>query len=433
MEALKAVQPTISLSSKATAMSVSPKAIFASLLESLSVETAMPTTSESSTPIENVLEDLASLLTALQEIPEEEQTTEQQEIQYAILQLQELQTESKQTQSMATSQIDVEAPNDQSKLVGLLEKIQEKLQVLLGQPSDETVHAQIPKDSAQISKQLTELIAVLDKQQSETKVNLLLKTFEQHSPTLSLSEENRSIKEIPKLVTELLKPIKEISKVAVESQKASIAVETLELKPSVKLQGGEEIPPAKAPVEVKVVQESPAQPVTFVADAGKTLGTAVKAEALPVVRLPNLLEDLSGMLKSSMRLAESPEGMKMRVNIFPEHLGHLEILMTSTNGKLAAQIMASTPMAKEALELQLNQLRNSLIQQGVEVEKIEVIDQSAQQPFSQQQSHAEQRFTQQQQNKGPRNTNSYFQSEDEVVTKTRNPMSEGLMKVDYTV
>jgi len=151
-----------------------------------------------------------------------------------------------------------------------------------------------------------------------------------------------------------------------------------------------------------------------------------------LIRFPNLLEDLSGMLKSSMRLVDGQEGIKMRVNIFPEHLGHLEILLTSTNGKLAAQIMASTSMAKEAIELQLNQLRTSLIQQGVEVEKIEVLEQSTHQPFNQQQPHAEHRFTQQQ-SKNSRSSHSYFQSEEDVVKETTKPLPESLLKVDYTV
>ncbi|MCH4827636.1 flagellar hook-length control protein FliK [Planococcus halocryophilus] len=470
MEALKAVQPTISPFSKVTSGSISSKSGFASLLESLSIETATSNNSEDSTPVESVLESLTSLLTALQEIPLEErsdeqqeilyailqlqtiqsenkqtqltglqdmtvknQSNEQQEVQYAIFQLQTIQSENKQVQLTEIDQVEVKAPNDQSKLVALLEK----LQVLLGKLTDKTGESQIPKDSIIISKQLDELIKMLEKQPPETKVNLLLKTMEQHSPIFSLSEESHSVNELPRLVSELLKPLKEVPKLTVEPQEVFKEGGTAEVKSVAKLLGGEEIQTTKVPTEVKVVQESPAQPVTFATDAGKSASTLMKAETnlqtAPVVRLPNLLEDLSGMLKSSMRLAESPEGMKMRVNIFPEHLGHLEILMTSTNGKLAAQIMTSTPMAKEALELQLNQLRASLIQQGVEVEKIEVLEQSPQQPFSQQQPHAEQRSRQQQQGKNSRNSNSYFQSEEDLVRETRKPLSEGLMKVDYTV
>lgn len=409
MEALKpAFQQTISLSTKTTSGPILNQAIFASLLESL----ALPSVSEEQAPAENLLESLESVLASLQELPVEEQTAEQQEIQYAIFQLQELQAENKPTHLPALGQVGVNASEDHSELVILLEKIQEQLRVLVDKSAGETVKSPMLNESeekknkinfnvlTQISKQLDDLIGMLEKQQPVIKASPQLKAMEHELPVLSTVDESRSIKDIPKL------------------------------------QSGEELQTPEVSVEVKATQELAAQALTMTADAGKTAGTLVKAEAspqpVPLVRLPNLLEDLSGMLKSSMRLAESQEGMKMRVNIFPEHLGHLEILLTSINGKLAAQIMASTPMAKEALELQLNQLRTSLIQQGIEVEKIEVLEQSPQQPFSQQQPHAEQRFTQQQ-GKNSRSSNSYFQSEEDFVKETRKPLPEGLMKVDYTV
>ncbi|ANU24584.1 flagellar hook-length control protein FliK [Planococcus donghaensis] len=417
MEALKPVsQQTISLSPKTSAGPVAPKAMFASLLDSLNAETAVPNASAEKASIEELITSLESFLASLEEVPVEEESAEQLEIQYAIFQLQEFQAENKQSGVIGISQADVKASGDSSEVVKLLEKIQETLQTLVGKSTVETDKPLVVNDLARITKQLDELIGMFEKPQSAIKAASLLKTMEQEIPIFSVTEENRLVKEIPKLVSELLEPVKDTPKLAVEN------------KELVKESG--------AP-EVKVAQEPPSQPLSMAADAGKSGATLSKAEAatqpVPVVRLPNLLEDLSGMLKNSMRMIESQEGTKMRVNIFPEHLGHLEILLTSTNGKLAAQIMASTPMAKEALELQLNQLRVSLIQQGVEVEKIEVLEQSSQQAFSQQQPREQQQFTQQQHGKTTRTNNSYFQSEDELVREARKPLSEGFMKVDYTV
>ncbi|ANU26720.1 flagellar hook-length control protein FliK [Planococcus versutus] len=438
MEALKPMfQQTISPITKTTSKPVLNQAEFASLLESL----APPHVSEQPAPAESIVEILESVLVSLQELLIEEPTTEHQEIQYAILQLQELQTESKQAH---LTMVDQNAPDSNSKLVVLLEKIGEQLQVLSDKStrgSEKTSIFNEPEEEkkrlgfnglAQISKKLSELIDMLEKQQQVIKLDTQLKTVEREVPLLSTVNESHSVKNISKLVSEILKPLNVTAKLSVETQVTPKELELVDVTPLQKSQSKEEIQSLKVPVEVETVQ-----PLPIAIDGGKSSSFLMKAEASqqpsPLIRLPNLLEDLSGMLKNSMRLAESQEGMKMRVNIFPEHLGHLEILLTSTNGKLAAQIMASTPMAKEAIELQLNQLRTSLIQQGVEVEKIEVLEQSSQRSFSQQQPHAEQRFTQQQQNKALRNGNRYFQSEDELVKEIRKPLSEGLMKIDYTV
>ena len=415
MEALKLSFPQIigSAAKKSPAPDQQDQALFASLLNSMSSnEAEFPSEEEILT--EQVMESLESLLAFLQEIPVEEQTAEQQQLQYAILQLQELRPENTQVATL-TSQMSESKPevtDAPAKLIGLLENIQQKLQILstmsLTEFEDSTMVKEATaqtnsitlNDLSRISKQLNELIATLEKEQQAAVA------IQQEKPIGLSVEGAKAVKDLPRYINETLKSDKELPKV---------------------------------PADSKTAQEPTVQPTANVAvEAAKAADNQTRAEvkpsAAPFIRLSNLLEDLGGMLKSSMRLAETTEGMKMRVNIFPEHLGHLEILLTSTNGKLAAQIMASTPMAKEALELQLNQLRASLLQQGVAVEKIEVLQQNSQQPFSQQHSHTEQRFYQQQQRNGTtkQDKNGYFQSEEEK-TAERQPSVGQLIKVDYTV
>ena len=441
MDALKLSFPQkIGFNAKAAVSApVQDQAAFASLLDSLSVEVELP--SEAQAGAEELLESLESLLAFLQELPVDEQTPGQQDIQYAIIQLLELQVGNAEINFPASSQmsrkIDL-ATNDAKKMIGLFEKIQQQLKILSAEFTAKFTETPVftgaaeknngsnLKDLTQISKQLGELITVLEKEQQAIMPTQQLKTIEQ------------TIKNLPPV--EGLKPVSEVPKPVVEAQEVVKQAEALELQPAGKLQSAEEIQTAKLQADSKTSQETAVQPpATMATEAGKLAGNLVRTEAnppvAPFVRLSNLLEDLGGMLKSSMRLAESQEGMKMRVNIFPEHLGHLEILLTSTNGKLAAQIMASTPMAKEALELQLNQLRASLVQQGVMVEKIEVLQQSSQPSFNQQNAHADQRFAQSQQGKSSvsRDRNGYFTAEEEPVAERRTPLAEGLMKVDYTV
>ncbi|WP_298829715.1 flagellar hook-length control protein FliK [uncultured Planococcus sp.] len=458
MEALKLSLPkAIGFpASTAVALPVEDQGVFASLLDSLNMEMELP--SEEQAPAEELLASLETLLNFLQELPVEEQTTEQQELQYAIFQLQKLQTGSAGTgfsEPNLTGEIEENETAAGDKLFVLLDNIQQKLKILSDKFTTEFAGpsvfegAEEKKNSTnlinlpQISKQLDELINMLEKEQHAALTVQQKKTTGQELPFLPQLEGVKPVKDSPRFMHEALKPINELQRVSVETQGSQQKAEAVEVLSAVKPQNTEELQTNKAPetkvLETKAPQETPVHvPATTVPEAAKSMSNPVRTETnpqpAPVVRLSNLMEDLGGMLKSSMRLVDSPEGMKMRVNIFPEHLGHLEILLTSTNGKLAAQIMASTPMAKEALELQLNQLRISLVQQGVAVEKIEVLQQEPQSPFGQAGNQAEQRFSQQQQRNGTtaRNKNSYLQLEEER-TAERQPSVGQLMKVDYTV
>lgn len=415
MEAIKiSVPQSVSLSAKPAAAKGQDQALFASLLESLSAEAELPLEEQTLEP--ELLESLESLLALLQELPAGEQLLEAQDLQYAVYQLANLQFEDGEIYFPSTSQLgetSEPATDDMGKLIGLLEKIQQKLQTLAAEFTTEFA------DSGAFTG--------ADGKKNTITVNTLEKISTQLDSVISILEK------------EQLMPVQQSKATAQELAvlPSSQKNEAKELQQAIKPHTIDEIQP-KVPVENKAPQEPTVQP-TAAAEAGKTAGAVVRSEtnppAVPFVRLANLLEDLGGMLKSSMRLTENQEGMKMRINIFPEHLGHLEILMTSTNGKLAAQILASTPMAKEAIELQLNQLRASLVQQGVAVEKIEVLEQSSQQPFSQQHSQNNQQFTQSQQgrNSSANNKNGYLKEGDNVIAERRHSLGEGLMKVDYTV
>lgn len=154
----------------------------------------------------------------------------------------------------------------------------------------------------------------------------------------------------------------------------------------------------------------------------------------PVVRMNNLTEELGEVFKNSMRMSTRGESTQIKVNISPDHLGHLDIRLTETNGRIAAQIFTSSMAAKDALDLQLNQLRSTLIQQGLTVEKIEVVHNNSQQSLGQQNAQSEQRFAQQQQRQksAGRENNGYQQIEEKAAVE-RNHLDSGMMKVDYTV
>ena len=171
------------------------------------------------------------------------------------------------------------------------------------------------------------------------------------------------------------------------------------------------------------------------AKAEQLPGRSEPAPPTPTVRMANLTEELGEVLRGSFRLNGTAEGtQQIRINITPENLGHLDIRLTVVNGKMAAQIITSNFAAKEMLELQVNQLRASLLQQGVTVDKIEITQNNPHQSFSQQQTSPEQRFAQQQKQGNLSHKNGYQQFEEEAAAAASpERATSGNLKVDYTI
>lgn len=73
-----------------------------------------------------------------------------------------------------------------------------------------------------------------------------------------------------------------------------------------------------------------------------------------------------------VRITVSAEATSMEMQLNPEHLGKIYLNITEKEGAVRAQIAAQNQTVKEALETQVAQLRQSLSQQGVKVDAIEV-------------------------------------------------------------
>lgn len=64
---------------------------------------------------------------------------------------------------------------------------------------------------------------------------------------------------------------------------------------------------------------------------------------------------------------------KLMIRLQPEHLGTLKIELLQKDGMMTARIIASSAVAKEMIDSQLNQLRQSFTAQNLQVEKIEIV------------------------------------------------------------
>ncbi len=96
-------------------------------------------------------------------------------------------------------------------------------------------------------------------------------------------------------------------------------------------------------------------------------------KAQPIENL-NVNQDFSQELgKVLIKNLQLPNGStETKIQLHPNELGQINVKLLADNGQITAQITASNALGKELLEGQIHQLKHSLIQQGYQVEKIEV-------------------------------------------------------------
>jgi flagellar hook-length control protein FliK len=83
-------------------------------------------------------------------------------------------------------------------------------------------------------------------------------------------------------------------------------------------------------------------------------------------------EEVIEQIVSNVRVELNDDKSTMMIQLRPEHLGKLSFSLTSENGVITANFMAENPAVKELIEANLAQLRVSLQEQGIDVDKLEV-------------------------------------------------------------
>jgi flagellar hook-length control protein FliK len=73
-----------------------------------------------------------------------------------------------------------------------------------------------------------------------------------------------------------------------------------------------------------------------------------------------------------MRLGINPELTEMRITLRPEHLGEVSMRILSRDGIITAQIFAGSEQVRQLIEAGLERLREALLEQGVQVNELQV-------------------------------------------------------------
>lgn len=112
----------------------------------------------------------------------------------------------------------------------------------------------------------------------------------------------------------------------------------------------------------------------FAGDIVNQLSQAVQETESVTASYTSVLEqqDIVRQVVEQIRVWNAGENSRMQVQLYPEHLGRIEIQVMLRNGTMTAQITAETEMAKAAIESQLQALKESFEQKNMQVNAIEV-------------------------------------------------------------
>jgi flagellar hook-length control protein FliK len=136
---------------------------------------------------------------------------------------------------------------------------------------------------------------------------------------------------------------------------------------------------AAAPVveSAEAAQNGPAPVWTFLKGDNAMIQTSTPSNAAPPAQVPvqQFADQIGKYLVKQFILTQGNGTAEAKISLHPEHLGQVDIKIMLQNGQLTAQFMTESGVSRDLLENQMSQLRTALQAQGLQVEKMEVVQQ----------------------------------------------------------
>ena len=110
----------------------------------------------------------------------------------------------------------------------------------------------------------------------------------------------------------------------------------------------------------------------FIKAVGDATEKAVEAGTQEAVEAADSLREIANQVLEQIKIVIRPEQTNMELQLNPEHLGRVHLTVTEKEGMMTASFTTQTQVAKEALESQMTTLRETLKNQGIQIEAIEV-------------------------------------------------------------
>lgn len=136
--------------------------------------------------------------------------------------------------------------------------------------------------------------------------------------------------------------------------------------------------PATAVDNSDALSQNGSVPVwTLLKSADNLTAATANASAPAQVPVQQFAEQMGKFLVKQFVLTQGHGTAEAKISLHPEHLGQVDIKIMIQNGLLTAQFTAENGTARDLLENQMAQLRSALQGQGLQVDRMEVVQQSA--------------------------------------------------------
>jgi flagellar hook-length control protein FliK len=300
------------------------------------------------------------------------------------------------------------------KIAGLLQEVQKTVMELLGLTSEELdkllseqgivlVDLLQPENLQQLvlaDSKATDILAVLTDENLSDTMNQLLQSVEDLMADANLGmspEQIKSILDQAKLLQDgnQITNQEGITKEPVNTNQESnmeVAVKVLNTKDEDNISSTKGNEDKNIQVEVIKVNDAEGSSSGTQSDLSKNDNQDLKANEQFEVFLNNLsnassstqvkfdgnlvqvteIREIANQIIERIRVTIRPEQSSMELQLNPENLGKVNLSVQSKNGVMTAQFIVQNEISKEAIESQLQTLKDTLNQQGIKVEAIEV-------------------------------------------------------------
>lgn len=85
-----------------------------------------------------------------------------------------------------------------------------------------------------------------------------------------------------------------------------------------------------------------------------------------------MMKDIVHQIVEQIKVSIKPDSTSMEMQLNPENLGKINLTVVEKNGEMTAKFIAENHAAKEAIESQIQTLKDNLNNQGLKVEAVEV-------------------------------------------------------------
>ncbi|PWW06398.1 flagellar hook-length control protein FliK [Paenibacillus cellulosilyticus] len=120
-------------------------------------------------------------------------------------------------------------------------------------------------------------------------------------------------------------------------------------------------------------------------EAARTTTVARTVQVPQQVPVEQFAEKMADLMVNKFEVKTAAGNSEAKLTLTPEHLGQVDVRISVQNGQLTALFVTDSSAAKDMLDNQLALLRANLQSQGLDVEKLEVSQQSVDSQMAQQQ------------------------------------------------